>query len=356
MNTKETDDEQTLQVTEEAVARFCANRRIETALPGFVGLHEFFRQLPGSFRAISLDASEKERYRMQILEISGSPSDLVEMHVWAWYASARAYEVRRYSDGTLTIRFGVRSIDDDLRFDKDELQLMIAFGEDADIRFYTLLYGTGLQRDGGTFTYSNPGHLSSRHDVENDWDSLDHYMQKMGDDEYFIVGDRSHQHQYVQALGGYDGKGVCFYFEYCLCDFSWAFTTPKHVSREELIRLVHVYRDGGFPALQDATEWRQMDARGYWQYHQKKLCVDQWLTALGYRLQATDPEVARRCRELTARISPDRKPLAVSVKPGSKRKMLDEVLSLAHGSGRFTDAERYRLNRFVELVERYGRW
>ena len=83
---------------------------IETALPGFVGLREFFRRLPTSFEAVPVETVDIERFRRGILAIRGTPRDYAEIAVWAWFATAKAHEVRRYSDGTWYVRFGVREI------------------------------------------------------------------------------------------------------------------------------------------------------------------------------------------------------------------------------------------------------
>ena len=118
-------------------------RSIETALPGFVGLREFFRRLPTSFETVPVETADIERFRKGILEIHGTPRDYAETAVWAWFATAKAHEVRRYSDGTWYVRFGVREISQAC-LSEAERQLSLAFDADANMKFYTLIDGSGI--------------------------------------------------------------------------------------------------------------------------------------------------------------------------------------------------------------------
>jgi len=71
MNTKETDDEQTLQVTEEAVARFCANRNQATYSQA---VHDFVLEAMATQRHAYFPVDVKQL--MQFLE-GGSPCSFV---------------------------------------------------------------------------------------------------------------------------------------------------------------------------------------------------------------------------------------------------------------------------------------
>ena len=82
--------------------------RIETALPGFVGVREFFRRTGSTFETVPLGDVDAEIFRRGILAIHGTPRDYLEVQVWAWFATAKVREARRYPDGTWLVRFGVK--------------------------------------------------------------------------------------------------------------------------------------------------------------------------------------------------------------------------------------------------------
>jgi len=264
-------------------------RKIDKALPGFVGVREFFRRLGTSFEPVRLGDDEAKRMRAKIMTIRGTPKDCVESAVRAWTASARVLEARRYPSNTTYVRFGVREVDcNTLNLDDCERQLLVAFDGDGRVMFYSLIHERGLVENvkldvsSDDFVANNPG--------LDDWQLAEKYVGEMAYDEFFVISDRKENYQFFQALAcRADKDGARLYkVEYCLIGFSWHFCTADYVYADELVRLVRVLRDGGFPALQDAAEWRQMDAAGYWKTHNRGVYVDEWLTATGMAAEALD--------------------------------------------------------------------
>ena len=158
-------------------------QRIESALPGFLGVREFFRRLGTSFESVPLETVDIDRFRKGILAISGNPRDYLEASVWAWFATAKAHEVRRYSDGTWYVRFGVREISQAC-LSEAERQLSLAFDADANMKFYTLIDGSGVPDEDSDveFQYSD---IEGKQlpDVEREgWGRLSRYIEVMQGD------------------------------------------------------------------------------------------------------------------------------------------------------------------------------
>ena len=324
---------------------------IETALPGFVGLREFFRKQSNQFETVHIEAAEIGRFRRGILSIHGTPRDTLETSVWVWFATAKAREARRYSDGTWLVRFGVREIHGDCSLCPGERQLIMAFDSDANMKFYTLIDGTGLtdDEDDLVFYFSKCSGGTHPRQRTGGWTSLHKYIHAMDKDDFFIVSKKGCP-SFFQAIGErHDGK-LTYLVEYSLDSYSWHFATEHNVSREELERLSDVFRDGGFPALQEATEWRQMNIENHWHHYKKTICIDQWLKAAGMRTQAEgDTATAERCLGLLESTKEGRRPLSIDVDVESATGELEQIERLSCDADLFTAAERAQMQIFLEL-------
>lgn len=324
---------------------------IETALPGFVGLRMFFRKLSNQFETVHVEAVDIERFRRGILSIHGTPRDDLETSVWVWFATAKAREVRKYFDGTWLLRFGVREIYGDCSLCPGERQLIMAFDSDANMKFYTLIDGTGLtdDEDALEFNFSKCSDGQNLHPGADVWTSLHKYIQTMDKDDFFIVSKKGYP-SFLQAIGErHDGK-LTYLVEYSLNCYTWHFTTEHNVSREELERLADVFKDGGFPALQEAAEWRQMNVKSHWHHYKKTICIDQWLKAAGMRARAEgDTATAERCLGLLESTKEGRRPLSIDVDVESATDELEQIKRLSCDADLFTAAERARMQRFLEL-------
>ena len=332
----------------------------EKALPGFVGLREFFRRLPERFKPVALEDADIDRFRKGILSIGGSPRDYLDISVWAWFATAKAYEVRRYSDGTWVVRFGVRQVRCDGSITEYERQLTMAFDAAANMKFYTLMDGTGLL-GGDDFLDEDIEFRFSRYKGghqpgpgPDNWARLHDFIQKMDDDEFFVLSDRRQKggHSFFQALCERHGDRRIYMVEYALESYVWHFSLPELVSRKELERLVDVFRTGGYPALQDATTWRRMNVESYWSRYRKGVFIDQWLKVRELRAQAEgDSVVAEKCRSLLGKVEEGRKALSLDVDGSSTEIELKQIKRRARDRDRYTAAERSRMRGFLALME-----
>ena len=329
---------------------------IETALPGFVGLREFFRRLPASFEVVPVETADIKRFRRGILAINGRPRDYAETAVWAWFATAKAHEVRRYSDGTWFVRFGVREICD-ARLSEVERQLSLVFDVDANMKFYTLIDGSGVPDEDSDveFRYSDIAGKQLPDAGRDGWDRLHRYIQTMQsdivEDDFFIVSDRHRQGTYLQAMATQRGDQLLFHVEYCLECYVWHFAMNELVSRKELERLVEVFRTGGYPALQDAAEWRCVDSDEIFRAHGKAVCIDEWLMAAQMRAETEgDKVLAERCRRCLGTGRGRRRPLSVHINFNSPETQIDEVLEHAKDKSAYTQRERKRMHLYAELA------
>ncbi len=328
--------------------------RIETALPGFVGVREFFRRTGSTFETVPLGDVDAEIFRRGILAIHGTPRDYLEAQVWAWFATAKVREARRYPDGTWLVRFGVKELLNDLSMSKSERQLVLAFDAGANMKFYTLVDGTGLLDDEEKTEF----HFSKYDDDDkrpsyrpNGWVRLHQYIQEMDEDEFFVVSDRRYcGMSFFQAIGERHEGELSYLVEYSLGAYVWQFAMERTVSREELDRLVDVFRDGGYPALQDAAKWRRINVEGHWRDYQKSIGIDEWLKAAGMRAEAEgDAVTAEKCLGLCEMIEAGREPLWISVDVGSAESVREQIIRVTSDKDIFTDAERTRAHGFVEL-------
>ena len=331
-------------------------RSIETALPGFVGLREFFRRLPTSFETVPVETADIERFRKGILEIHGTPRDYAETAVWAWFATAKAHEVRRYSDGTWYVRFGVREICR-ARLSEAERQLSLAFDAAVNMKFYTLIDGSGVPDEDSDveFQYSDIEGEELPDAGRDGWGRLHRYIQTMqsdiAEDDFFIVSDRHRSGSYLQAIAARQGDQLRYHVEYCLECYVWHFAMNELVSRKELERLVEVFRTGGYPALQDAAEWRCVDSDEIFRAHGKAVCIDEWLMAAGMRAEAEgDKVLAERCRRCFGTGRGRRRPLSVHINFNSPETQIDEVLEHANSKSAYTQRERQRIHLYAELA------
>ena len=331
-------------------------QRIESALPGFIGVREFFRRLGTSFESVPLETVDIDRFRKGILAISGNPRDYLETSVWAWFATARAREMRRYSDGTRLVRFGVREICDDLSLSESERQLAIAFDADGSMKSYTLIDGTGLLDDEDEIEIYCSGHGGGKllRRVSDGWARLHEHIREMDEDEFFVVSDKRYAGMsFFQAIGERHDGELRYLVEYCIRDFVWHFTAERMVSRDELERLVEVFREGGYPALQEAIGWRRMNVDGYWLNYKKSVCIDVWLKAAGMRAQAEgDTTTAARYFGLLEGIETGRDPLSVDVDMASALGPLEQIKRTASDGDLFTAVEQKRMREFAELYSR----
>ena len=324
---------------------------ITTALPGFVGLREFFCKLSNQFETVHVETIDIGRFRRGILSIHGTPRDTLEISVWVWFATAKAREARRYYDGTWLVRFGVREIYGDCSLCPGERQLILAFDSDANMKFYTLIDGTSLadDEDDLEFYFSKRSGGKNPRPGADGWTSLRRHIQAMDKDDFFIVSKKGCP-SFFQAIGErHDGK-LNYLVEYSLDSYVWHFATAHNVSREELERMVDVFRDGGFPALQESAEWRQMNVESHWHHYKKTICIDQWLKAAGMQARAEgDTATAKRCLGLLECTKEGRRPLSIDVDVESATSELEQIRSLSYDADLFTAAERARMQTFLEL-------
>lgn len=328
-------------------------RKIDKALPGFVGVREFFRRLGTSFEPVRLGDDEAKRMRAKIMTIRGTPKDCVESAVRAWTASARVLEARRYPGDATVVRFGVREVNcTTLALGGRERQLLVAFDGDERVMFYSLVDERGRMEE-LELKVSNESFVAENADLDC-WQLVEKYIGEMKYDEVFILSDKKGIGNYFQVLAGPDEKdgSRLYYVEYCLVDFAWHFCTAKHVTAGELVRLVRVLRDGGFLALQDATEWRQMDAARYWKKYKRAVCVDKWLAATCMAADSLERNaMAERCRKALARKTPGGKALSVMVEQGPWKDVVEQISTMSKSTSKFTAAERVRLAAFAELAK-----
>jgi len=330
---------------------------IETALPGFVGLREFFRRLKSPFEPVPVDTTDIGRFRRGILSIHGTPRDDVETSTWVWFATAKAHEARRYSDGTWLVRFGVREVYGDCSMFPKERQLIMAFDGDANMKFYTLVDGTGLTDDEDNLEFKFSKYYDDKHPRQeaDGWASLHKYIQTMDKDDFFIVSKKGCQ-SFFQAIGERHDGNLTFLVEYNLNCYVWHFTAESNVSREGLVQLVDALKDGGFPALQDAADWRQIDVERHWRHYRKTVCIDQWLKAAEMRAQAEgDTATAERCLGLLKISEDGREPLSIAVDVESATSELEQIRRLSCDADLFTAAERKRITEFLELYSAHAR-
>ena len=124
------------------------------------------------------------------------------------------------------------------------------------------------------------------------------------------------------------------------------------VSRKELERLVEVFRTGGYPALQDAAEWRCLDSDAIFRAHGKAICIDDWLMAAQMRAEAEgDKVLAERCRRCFGTGRGRGRPLSVFINFNSPETQIDEVLEGAKDMSAYTQRERRRMRLYAELAK-----
>ena len=330
---------------------------IETALPGFVGLREFFRRLPLSFETVPTETVDIKRFCRGILAIRGTPRDYAEIAVWAWFATAKAHEVRRYSDGTWYVRFGVREISQAC-LSEAERQLSLAFDADANMKFYTLIDGSGiLDEDSDVeFQYSD---IEGKQlpDVEREgWGRLSRYIEVMQGDlleeDFFVVRYRHRWEPHFLAQAVWTGTNRLWYrVEYGLGAYVWQFAADELVSRKELEHLVEEFRTGGYPALQDAAEWHRVDTDEIFRDSGKPVLIDDWLMAAEMRAEAEgDKVLAERCRRCFGTGRGRGMPLSIHIDFNSPETQIDEVLDDANDKSAYTRLERKRMHLYAELA------
>ena len=126
--------------------------------------------------------------------------------------------------------------------------------------------------------------------------------------------------------------------------------------KDEFLVHADVFKDGGFPALQEATEWRQMNVERLWRHYKKTICVDQWLKAAGMRAWAEgDNATAERCLGLLESTNEGRRPLSIDVDVESATGELEQIRRLACDADLFTAAERARMQIFLDLYSTHTR-
>lgn len=230
-------------------------RKIKDALPGFVGLREFFKGLPKKFEPVLVGQSEKSRMIAAIGQIRGFPPDCVDAAKRAWMESAHVREVRRFATGETMVRFEVRRRCEVVKsgpFEERPYMLMMLLGTAGALKQYTLMYGTGRLEGGARFKVSADGRI-----VE-DWDQLLQFVEEMGDGDFFIVEDKLHPRQFFQGCCHIDNEGRWFQLEYAIHDWTWQFSKTIHPYEEGCKRLIMRFKNGGFPAIQETCSWRQM--------------------------------------------------------------------------------------------------
>lgn len=229
---------------------------LSKVLPGFVSHKAFFGSLTGGFTAVALDAKAKRRLVEKIGQIHGSPEMEVRSVARDWMESAIVREVRKYENGETFVRFEARfRYAEDKPLDSEPLMLMLALSPRGRVRRYTFVFGTGRNLDGVNIIMSR--HRGTR-SVSGSFATLRRFVSTIQTDDFFIIEGADSHDPFFQAWCDKAEDGGVFTTEYALIPFSWHFSTKNLLRRDDVLRLVDCFAEGGFRELGDAAEWGQL--------------------------------------------------------------------------------------------------
>jgi len=237
-------------------------RRIADALPRFLGLNDFFRKLPGKFVPVRADNAQRERLVACIGKIKGFPADVVGAATAAWMESAKLREIRKYDNGTLMARFEVQrrsGTDPHEPLEPELMELLLAVDQNIRLKHYTMVYGTGKMADGIKVTMVQQHRKPYKTRYSESWFDVASFIDRMDDDDYFIIEDVRYHRYFFQAACHRKGRALVFQTEYAIYDWSWQFCMARRPRADCLKRLVRLLETGGMAAIQDAVSWRQMN-------------------------------------------------------------------------------------------------
>ena len=229
---------------------------LSKVLPGFVSHKAFFGSLTGGFTAVALDAKAKRRLVEKIGQIHGSPNVEVRSVVRDWMESAIVREVRKYENGETFVRFEARFRSaEDKPLDSEPLMLMLALSSRGRVRRYTFVFGTGRNFGGVNIVMSRDrgGRSTSR-----SFSALRRFVATMRTDDFFIIEGAKGSNPFFQSWCDKSEGGGVFTTEYALVPFAWHFSTKNLLRRDDVLRLVDRFAEGGFRELGDAADWGQL--------------------------------------------------------------------------------------------------
>jgi len=326
------------------------SREVCDALPGFVGLREFFRRLGDQFEPIALDDDQQDFYIKKIEELRGFPEDLFFNMKWAWRIDPHFREARRYPNGVTMVRIGVGMIVCGTGLARDTQNLLMAFDANDRLLHYTVLAGSGkLEKGVKVYTCRDAVGVAEEYDS---FDAAERFVRTMDKDDFFVIEDVAFPRQYLQALAGMEGGKLVYAVEYCLENFVLHFTLPHHVDADGVLKLLSVLKNEGFASLQDAAAWKQLNVEGYWDSNGKDVEVDVGILAHIYRTEIVKgDDAAQEMREIFDLRTEDEKPLSVKVSYGSSEEMRAELFELAKDA-KFTDGQRKRIALYIYMMLR----
>ena len=234
----------------------CKRREIADVLPGFVSHRAFFSSFSGGFTPVSVGAAEKRRLVSKIDQIHGQPENEVRSAVRDWMESAIVREVRKYENGETYVRFEAR-----IRYteggplDSGPLMLMLALSPRGRVRRYTFVFGTGRNFGGVNIVMSR--HRGGRSKARS-FSALRRFVATMRTDDFFIIERAKGSNPFFQSWCDKSEGGGVFTTEYALVPFAWHFSTKNLLRRDDVLRLVDRFAEGGFRELGDAAEWGQL--------------------------------------------------------------------------------------------------
>lgn len=229
---------------------------LSKVLPGFVSHKAFFSSLTGGFTPVALDAKAKRRLVEKISQIHGSPKEEVRSVVRGWMESAIVREVRKYENGETFVRFEARiRYAEDKPLDSEPLMLMLALSPRGRVRRYTFVFGTGRNFGGVNIVMSR--HRGGR-STSSSLSALRRFVATMGTDDFFVVEGAECRNPFFQSWCDKSEGGGAFTTEYALVPFVWHFSTKSLLRRDDVLRLVDCFAEGGFRELGDAADWGQL--------------------------------------------------------------------------------------------------
>ena len=234
---------------------------LSKVLPGFVSHKAFFGSLTGGFTPVAVDAKAKRRLVEKIGQIHGSPESVVRPVVRDWKESAIVREVRKYENGETFVRFEARfRYAEDKPLDPEPLMLMLAVSPRGRVRRYTFVFGTGRNLDGVKIIMSRHGGTRSTSDS---FATLRRFVSTIHTDDFFIIEGADSHTPFFQAWCDKAEDGGVFTTEYALIPFAWHFSTKNLLRKDDVLRLVDRFAEGGFRELGDAADWGQLPEDDY---------------------------------------------------------------------------------------------